>query len=103
MKFSITLVLFFSFINFSLLGQPADDAEATTGDITGTARFCYQLLVFLPPTEVLVLHHPIRLQISAAPAVAPQAASMVTAPAPAPAISTAVESNTLVTAVQDWH
>ena len=88
MKYSITLILFFSFINFSLLGQPADDAEATAGD-TGTA-----------PAASTPAANSASDSAPAAPAAAPQAASMVTAPAPAPAVSTAVESNTLVTAVQ---
>ena len=88
MKFSITLILFFSFINFSLTGQPADDAEATAGD-SGTA-----------PAASTPAANSASDSAPAAPAAAPQAASMVTAPAPAPAISTAVESNTLVTAVQ---
>ena len=88
MKYCITLILFFSFINFSLLGQPADDAEATAGD-TGAA-----------PAASTPAANSASDSAPAAPAAAPQAASMVTAPAPAPAVSTAVESNTLVTAVQ---
>ena len=66
------------------MGQPADDAETTTGD-AGTA----------PAAST-----PAANSASDSAPAAPQAASMVTAPAPAPAVSTAVESNTLVTAVQ---
>ena len=84
MKFSITLILFFSFINFSLLGQPADDAEATADDEAMMLEL-HPLLQLQPPNSASD-------SAPAAPAAAPQAASMVTAPAPAPAVSTAVES-----------
>ena len=73
---------------FTVNAQPADDAESTSGD-TGTAPAATS-----PAASS---------DASAAPAAAPtaSAAAMVTGPsAPAPAISTAVESNTLVTAVQ---
>ena len=73
---------------FVVNAQPADDAESTSGD-TGTAPAATS-----PAASS---------DASAAPAAAPtaSAAAMVTGPsAPAPAISTAVESNTLVTAVQ---
>ena len=73
---------------FVVNAQTADDAESTSGD-TGTAPAATS-----PAASS---------DASAAPAAAPtaSAAAMVTGPsAPAPAISTAVESNTLVTAVQ---
>ena len=73
---------------FVVNAQPADDAESTSGD-TGTAPAATS-----PAASS---------DASAAPAAAPtaSAAAMVTGPsAPAPAISSAVESNTLVTAVQ---
>ena len=86
MKYSITLVLFFSFINFSLLGQPNQTMlKRLLGD-SGIAP-----AASTPPNSASD-------SAPRAPAAAPQAASMVTAPAPAPAVSTAVESNTLVTA-----
>jgi hypothetical protein len=83
MKNPITLISSLSLLSFSAIAQPADDAETTSGD-TGLAASA-------PSTS------------ADAPATAPtaSAAAMVTGPsAPAPAVSTAVESNTLVTAVQ---
>ena len=85
MKKLITCLTILTTLTHSSMAQPADDAESTSGD-TGTAPAASS-----PAAS------------SDAPAAAPtaSAAAMVTGPsAPAPAVSTAVESNTLVTAVQ---